>query len=116
MAHLDLTYITENVTSDKDFIAKVLKVFCESLESDIPPLRAAVEQGDFDAVKRNSHKVKSGFRSLGMVEITGFLQELEDMGRDHQSLDLIEAKFNGFLALLPEVQLEIRQYLKENPA
>lgn len=114
MNHLDLTYILENVTSDKAFIAQLLNVFLNSLDQDIPPLEAAIIAGDHDQIRKCAHKVKSGFRSLGMTAMTQYLQELENMGSEGDDLKKIRGKFDGFTLQLPEVKAEIKSYQSAN--
>ncbi len=110
MAHLNLTYIKENVSDDPEFIGQVLDVFLLGLEQDVPVLEQAVNSVDHDAIRKASHKVKSGFRSLGMTRMTAFLQGLEDMGKDEKPSSEIREKFEAFLSLLPEVKSEIADY------
>ncbi|MEX2595610.1 MAG: Hpt domain-containing protein [Salibacteraceae bacterium] len=113
MAHLDLSYILDNVSSDRSFITQLLNVFLVSLEEDIPPLEQAIEAEDHEQVRKTAHKVKSSFRSLGMKEMTIYLQTLEDMGKDKKPMATIGEKFTGFISMLPDVKAEVKTSLDE---
>ena len=110
MKHLDLSYILSNVSDDKEFVGQLLNVFISSLDQDIPDLEQAIASEDHEHIRRAAHKVKSGFRSLGMTSMTQYLQELEDMGRTNTAIPEIKEKLAGFLAMLPEVKSEVSAY------
>lgn len=110
MQHLDLSYIKENVSDDPSFIVQILDVFLMSLETDIPPLKTAIDNADYNAIRSSAHKVKSGFRSLGMQRMTAFLQGLEDKGKDQSPMDQIRSSFEAFLQMIPEVKSEVEAY------
>jgi HPt (histidine-containing phosphotransfer) domain-containing protein len=110
MLHLDLTYIKENVSDDPAFIRELLDVFLTSLEIDIPALEESIEKADYEYIRRNAHKIKSGFRSLGMKDMTDYLQSLEDMGKHKEEMSGIREQFAGFISALPEIKKEIINY------
>ena len=113
MKHLDLSFIHKNVTDDPAFIGQLLDVFIAGIDEDVPKLRPAIEQGDHATIRATAHKIKSGFRSLGMVNITNQLQGLEDLAKDKADMsDILEA-FARFNALLPEVRQEIQAFKSE---
>lgn len=114
MPHLDLSYLVENVTSDRAFINQLLEVFLGSLEGDIGELENAIEQNDHGRICRSAHKVKSSFRSLGMHAMTERLQEIENMGKDQNPLPDIRQNFDAFLGILPEVKSEVESYINSN--
>ncbi|MEQ9186459.1 MAG: Hpt domain-containing protein [Cryomorphaceae bacterium] len=114
MQHLDLSYIKENVSDDPSFIIQILDVFLVSLETDLPPLKTAIDNADYDGIRSTAHKVKSGFRSLGMQRMTQFLQGLEDNGKDKGSMDQIRLNFDTFLQMIPEVKSEVEAYRTAN--
>lgn len=110
MSHLDLTYIKENVSDDPEFIRELLNVFLASLEIDIPALQRSIDNEDYEYIRRNAHKIKSGFRSLGMKDMTDYLQSLEDMGKREEDMGTIKARFAGFIQGLPAIKSEIINY------
>lgn len=111
MKHLDLSYLVDNVTDDKDFIKEVLGVFLSSLTPDIQALEDAIYQKNHLQIKRSAHKVKSSFRSLGMIVMTKRLQEIEDMGHNNYDVRIIQPLFASFKKDLPDVKKEVQDFI-----
>jgi HPt (histidine-containing phosphotransfer) domain-containing protein len=112
MHNLNLDFIKANVSDDPEFIQELLEVFLSSLDTDVPALEDAIHAGEHEAIRKAAHKVKSGFRSLGMQDMTDYLQNLEDMGKQGADLTTIQKKFNGFMDDLPAVRMEINDYIE----
>jgi HPt (histidine-containing phosphotransfer) domain-containing protein len=110
MPHLNLAFIKENVSDEPEFITMLLGVFKSNLSPDLDALRTSVATSNHDQIKKDAHKVKSSFRSLGMTEMTQTLQKLEDMGREKEDIDKIRQVFDSFEQLIPEVLKEIEDY------
>ncbi|MDB0002349.1 Hpt domain-containing protein [Salibacteraceae bacterium] len=115
MAHLNLSFIIENVSDENAFIVMLFGVFKSNLGPDVDALRKSITLIDHEQIKKDAHKVKSSFRSLGMDEMTHTLQEIEDMGKDKKDIHLIEEKFQNFESKVPQVTQEVDQYISENP-
>ena len=113
-AHLDLSYIKENVTDDEEFISTLLQVFLHSLDPDRRDLNEGIDSGDHESIKRAAHKLKSSFRSLGMRQPWTLLQEIEDIGHHRGSLDEIVRKKIELDYVIPKVVKEVNKYLKDN--
>lgn len=113
-AHLDLSYIKENVTDDEEFINTLLQVFLDSLDSDRQDLNNGVNSGDHESIKRAAHKLKSSFRSLGMRQPWTLLQEIEDLGHQRGNLDDVVRKKIELDYVIPKVILEVNQYLADH--
>lgn len=111
MKHLDLSYLVDNVTDDQDFIKEVLGVFLSSLTPDIQSLEDAIYQKNHLQIKRCAHKVKSSFRSLGMIMMTNRLQEIEDMGHNNYDIRIIQPLFASFKKDIPEVKEEVQNFI-----
>jgi HPt (histidine-containing phosphotransfer) domain-containing protein len=111
MPHLDLSYLINNVTDDKDFIKEVLTVFMSTLVPDIQALEDAIYQKNHLQIKRSAHKVKSSFRSLGMHVMTDRLQEIEDMGHNNFDIRVIQPLFATFKKDLPAVKEEVQNFI-----
>ena len=114
MSHLDLTFLHQNVTDDPAFILQILEVFVSGLDEDLPALRNAIASSDHAEIRAKTHKVKSGFRSLGMTSITQQLQEIENMAKDQAPISEIRTSFEAFDLVLPEALKEIEEYRSNN--
>ncbi len=113
MAHLNLDYLRENVSDDDEFIHQLLQVFLDSTADDLVALEDAIKSADHEQVKRAAHKVKSSFRSLGMLRITELLQRLEDMARNNHDIEEIVSVHNSFLIAYPSVREEVQMTLDQ---
>jgi len=112
MKHLDLTYIIENVTTDKKFICELLQVFRESLAEDLKTLASAIEDENHDLIKRSGHKLKSSFRSLGMTEMANSMFKIELMGFNADEIKSIKETFMAVVTEIKDVNAEVNDYLK----
>lgn len=111
MNHLNLSYIIENVTDDQAFIEEILIIFLEGLDDDYPVLLEQIEQDNYEGIEQAAHKLKSSFRSLGMMEGWSLLEAIEDIGHSKGSISEIEAKMNAFVRMMPEVKKEVKTYI-----
>lgn len=114
MKHLDLTYIIENVTTDKKFICELLQVFRESLAEDLKTLASAIEDENHDLIKRAGHKLKSSFRSLGMTQMANLMFKIELMGFNVDEIKTIKETFMAVTREIKDVNTEVSDYLKTN--
>lgn len=110
---VDLTYILENVSDNKEFIAELLTIFIESNEGDIEKLRQDIGSGDHDQIRRAAHKIKSGFRSFNIEQGVNLLQSIEDSARNMDDITKIREMFSELELLYPQVKMEAQEYLKE---
>ena len=114
MQHLNLSFIIENVSDDHEFIVMLLGVFKTNLEPDLNALRVSLANANQDQIKKDAHKVKSSFRSLGMNEMTQTLQAIEDMGKDEKDIESIRLQFRAFEQLIPAVLKEVDDYINQH--
>ena len=114
MKHLDLTYIIENVTTDKKFITELLNVFLETLTDDLKTLSSAIDSENYDLIKRSGHKLKSTFRSLGMTEMANLLLKIELMGFNVDDIEAVKETFAQIMQHIEDVKGEVNAYLLAN--
>lgn len=115
MKHLDLTYIRDNVTRDKKFILHLFDLFRSVVKRDGDAMQVAIDEGNFDHVKRLGHKLKSSFRTLGMEELTTLAFDIELGGFNAVDMDEVQTDFNKLKVLIDEVYAELDEYVKANP-
>lgn len=114
MQHLNLSFIIENVPDEPEFIVMLLGVFKSNVDADLEALRASIEQENHVKIKKDAHKVKSSFRSLGIADMAQMLQSIEDMGKNEEDISEIRVKFNRLEQLLPEVMMEVDAYIAKH--
>jgi HPt (histidine-containing phosphotransfer) domain-containing protein len=116
MPHLNLSFIIENVSDEPEFIVMLLGVFKSNLDPDLDALRASLAASNHDQIKKDAHKIKSSFRSLGMNEMTQTLQNIEDMGKNEKDIELIRQHFAAFEQLIPAVLNVVDDYISTHSA
>lgn len=113
MSYLDLSYLKENVSDDQTFLNQLLEVFLESTTRDVNNLNEAVESGEFTKIKREAHKVKSSFRSLGMNQLTDMLQNMETLATNEKDLNHILHLNQEIQDTFPKVSAEVKEVLSQ---
>ena len=116
MPYLNLSFIIENVSDEPEFIVLLLGVFKRNLGPDLNALRASLASSNHDQIKKDAHKVKSSFRSLGINEMTQTLQTIEDMGKNEEDIELIRQQFASVEQLIPAVLNEVDDYINTHSA
>lgn len=109
--YLDLTYVIDNVSDDHKFINQLLSVFLENLEPDFEALRKVTVAGDHEHIKRNAHRMKSSFRSLGMATLADLTQTIENSALGMKDLDSIRSMVDELGSQVPIVVQEVRLHL-----
>lgn len=109
--HINLSYIKSSVSDDKDFIRQLLTVFLKNLRPDFDTLRGASNASDQQAVKRAAHKMKSGFKSLGMTRLSELSQRIETMGNEGADINNIRVLVAEMEALILEAYSEVKAHL-----
>jgi HPt (histidine-containing phosphotransfer) domain-containing protein len=95
-----LDALLETVGGDLDFVGELLEAFFD----DAPQQLAQAEQvvlagGDWEALRRAAHSLKSNSRNFGALELSQMCKELEDAAKAGavegvgEQLDLIKAEY-----------------------
>jgi HPt (histidine-containing phosphotransfer) domain-containing protein len=114
MKHINLTFLKTNVSDNRQFIHELLVIFQKSLEDDLNALNKAIHIQDHDAIKRGAHKVKSGFRSLGMDDLASKLFELELMGFNADDMAKIRQVHQSIMGVMAEVKEEVAKAIEDH--
>jgi HPt (histidine-containing phosphotransfer) domain-containing protein len=107
MPLLNLSFIKENVSDEPEFIAELLSLFKSDLIKDYEALNNAIEEGNFERIRTDAHKVKSGLRSLGVESCWTKLQIIEDLGKAAADLDQIRALNADIIPQIPVLLSEV---------
>jgi len=81
--HIDLTYMKEVSSGDKEYEQTVTAQFIEAIPEDLANLQQSWQQGDHASVKRIAHNMKTTVSIMGLdITLQPFLDRLE-----HDQLD-----------------------------
>ncbi len=79
---LDLTYLAEAADGDAEFIENVLLEYLEDATKHVEELRAALDAGDPESIRRAAHSVKGASANVGAIRVEQVAEELERKGRE----------------------------------
>ncbi|MEJ2660992.1 MAG: response regulator, partial [Desulfobacteraceae bacterium] len=74
---------------------QVLRGFIENVQRQIPRMRQAVGDGDFDVLRKEAHAIKGGAANISAIALSRLAAELEQLGKQ-QTLEGFDPLFAGF--------------------
>ncbi len=92
---------------DEELFQEIVEIFVTQAPTQLSSLRAAIAQGDADAVERVAHCLKGELGYFGVSEISKKASELEENGREHdlkQAAQVFPALENEIAALIISMQ------------
>jgi HPt (histidine-containing phosphotransfer) domain-containing protein len=91
-ATLDFARLKEIAGGDDMFLSMLLSKICKNLPEAFTNMEAQVVAKDWPALKAASHKAKSTFAYLDLMEMRGKLQQIEHDAMQGHDLDQLPAK------------------------
>jgi HPt (histidine-containing phosphotransfer) domain-containing protein len=73
----ELEEFDEQVGGDPEFMVEIIDLYLSERERQIPAMRAAIEEADYEALSRLAHTIKGSFGSLHATRARARAQELE---------------------------------------
>lgn len=92
------------------FLNKLVESYLEGTSDFVSAMKAAVERGDHDVVRKAAHSVKSSSLSLGALRLSEQCRDLEKSCRDGRPID-IETKVGAIAASYEEAALLLQSEL-----
>jgi HPt (histidine-containing phosphotransfer) domain-containing protein len=83
----DLGYLSEMLGARKPQIRGIMDTFLEQIPTELEAMDRAVEDADYQAVKRLAHSMKSSVSILGISSLAPVLSEMESLGLAGTSLE-----------------------------
>ena len=93
---------------DEEIMASILKVFVEDTAVQLPELKKALDLGDNEKVRSQSHSLKGAAGNIGAKRMQSLAAQIEIAGREGK---LTEAE--GLITSLLEQFKELKAILKE---
>jgi HPt (histidine-containing phosphotransfer) domain-containing protein len=84
--HIDLSYLENTFSGNKEIINKVLESFLESTPQLVLNLSYNIKNKNWNEVKMLAHMIKSSFHTIGAKSVGDILEELELSLRNSISL------------------------------
>jgi len=95
----DLSLLKETFDNDPEIIAGVL-------------LKKAIKNKDFASIKATSHKMKSSFKTLGLLHETEILQKMENLSKEEKGYIKIQKLANEITLSFPLIIEEVESLIK----
>ncbi len=83
---LDLETALERLGGDKEFLIELLQELLQQVEEELPKLKKAIEEQNYDEVRSMAHGLKGAAANLGADKAMEVFFKLEMMGKE-QNLD-----------------------------
>lgn len=100
-----LEKLSQLINGDKIAMNRFNSVFMnETVGKDLPRLRTAVDEGDYESIKKFSHKMKSSIDLYSIVMIKDVVKEVESLASQQSDLKHMEA----LVALIEDTLLKVR--------
>ena len=102
---LNIDFIKENISDEPEFIKEVLEVFIATNQSDFEILANNLNERDALSIKKSAHKLKSSFKSLGILSTGAKLEQIERLA--------LANTIDGISDILNEVEQDINTIKEE---
>lgn len=103
---------TMKAMTDPAFLVELIDVYLNDSPELIEQMRAGMESGEIETVRRAAHSLKSNSASFGAQQLANAARELEMIAKGGTlvggalKLEAIEAAFNQLLPMLVELKNE----------
>lgn len=108
---VDFNRIQEISGGDREFEVSLFNLFIKECEKGIMALNTAIEEGDFEEAKRQTHSMRGACANIGanpMGDKLGALEraiEDDDQGRTQSEMNAVEECFKKTATLLSKEEL-----------
>jgi HPt (histidine-containing phosphotransfer) domain-containing protein len=82
MNKIKLEYLNELSGGDADFVASMLKTYVEETGSELQFLEEAFKKKDRSRISFWSHKIKTSFQMMGLLQLSKTAAELEEKAKN----------------------------------
>ena len=85
----DLTYLNEMMFGNKEMLHEIINDFSEQTAAEMNLIQSAISNGDFPAIKRSAHKMKSAVGIMGISSLLPLLNQMEILGAEGKDIPRI---------------------------
>ncbi|RZK21099.1 MAG: Hpt domain-containing protein [Pedobacter sp.] len=110
---LDLSYLTEMVGHNPEFMIEVFDTFIEQTPFYLAELEDALSNENWDKVGNCAHKIKPTFSYVGRNDVKDFVHSIEHNARNQIDLEQIPADVERLKGLLVHIYAQLEMAKKE---
>lgn len=90
----DLSIVVAISGGDDEFVKRMVVMFVDTIPALLDELENSSERGNWDAVGRLAHRLKSTIDSMGIASLKTVIRSLEKFGKEESNIDKIPALVN----------------------
>ncbi|MBC6110822.1 Hpt domain-containing protein [Pedobacter fastidiosus] len=110
---LDLSYLTEMVGHNPEFMIEVFDTFIEQTPFYLAELEDALSVKNWDKVANCAHKIKPTFSYVGRGDVKDFVQSIEENARKQIDVELIPDNIERLKDLLIIIYQQLEDAKKD---
>ena len=110
---LDLSYLTEMVGHNPEFMIEVFDMFIEQTPFYMAELENALSVENWGELGNCAHKIKPTFSYIGRNDIKDFVQSIEYNARNEIAVEQLPADVERLKGVLNQVYIQIEKAKKE---
>lgn len=110
---LDLSYLTEMVGHNPEFMIEVFDTFIEQTPFYLAELEDALSAKNWDKVANCAHKIKPTFSYVGRGDVKDFVQSIEENARKQIDVELIPDNIERLKELLIIIYKQLEDAKKD---
>ncbi|RMF26988.1 MAG: Hpt domain-containing protein [Bacteroidetes bacterium] len=111
--YIDLSYMDLMTDGDADMKRTMLEMLLNELPTEMANMKHLLEQKDWDALGKASHKMKSSLAFVGNAQLTEANQKIEHFSKAGENLDQIPALMATVEELLGKALAELKTASEE---
>ncbi|MEM1321737.1 MAG: response regulator [Bacteroidota bacterium] len=112
---VDLRKLQEVFDGNKKYVCEMIEVFLDQNPEDLKSLSGAVQQREVEAVYKAAHKIKSGFKMMGMYGQEKIATRIELLSKTAAAdLDLIALLSEQLISESQAAYAQLRAYQRVN--
>lgn len=106
----DLSVLEKICSGDREFINKMISLFCELAPENVTQIKEAWQKKDYEKVSKTAHSIKPSLDQMGISNLYNTIRELEKVGKE----PFDETTINYLIEELDFTILKIVADLKNN--
>ncbi|MFC3559381.1 Hpt domain-containing protein [Pedobacter jamesrossensis] len=110
---LDLSYLTEMVGDDPEFIIEIFETFIEQTPFYMAELEDTLLVKDWKKLANCAHKIKPTFSYVGRNDVKDSVQFIETCARNEQNIEIIPKKVEELHQILDEIYVQLDRTIAE---
>lgn len=107
----DLSFLEQ--MDDKNFIVQVIVLYIHDTHSDLQEMNLEFQSGNYDAVCRTAHKLKSSTGMLQATSLYDILEKTEKKAKDGIEISTLSGLIEAAQAEFTQLRYELEEVLEK---